>query len=68
MRLNNYSDTHDHCQAIASRCDLEAGTTFPWGACDCKATDDNMVGNHLAWIIDGPTTVLNPPFNWSDWP
>jgi len=72
MRLNNFSDTGDHCQAIAARCDLESGGgsfgTFPFGAVDCKATDNFMVGKHFAYIIDGPTTELNPPFTWANWP
>jgi len=56
MRLNNISDTGDYCQAISSRCDLQRKTDFPRGALDCKCTDEYMVGNHEAWIIDGPTS------------
>jgi len=71
MRLNNVSDTHHYCSAIASRCDLEENQKkeFPFGALDCKATDDEMIGNHQAIIQNGPTTELGlPPFSWNDWP
>jgi len=27
-----------------------------------------MVGDHAAWIIDGPTDELEPPFDWNNWP
>jgi len=69
MRLNNFSDTHNYCQAIASRCDLNSTTTFPWGALDCKATSDDMIYNQEAWVVSGPTQEINhPPFSWSNWP
>jgi len=75
MRLNNFSDTQNHCQAIAARCDLESAggqppftQGFPFGSVDCKATNDQLVGQHQAWIQDGPTYELNPPFTWADWP
>jgi len=68
MRLNNYSDTGNYCNAIAARCDLESNTTFPFGAVDCKATDAFMAKNHESWIIDGPTDQDLPPFNWDNWP
>jgi len=41
---------------------------FPFGAADCKTTDAENVGQHNAWIQDGPTTELNPPFSWANWP
>jgi len=68
MRLNNFTDTGDYCAAIAARCDLASNTSFPFGAIDCKATSDYMVGNHEAWLIAGPTSELTPPFNWQNWP
>jgi len=57
MRLNNFSDTGDHCQAIASRCDLANGTIsgLPWGALDCKTTSSAGIADHIAVIQDGPT-------------
>jgi len=68
MRLNNHSDTGDWCQAIAARCDLESDSEFPFGSVDCKSTDDKKVGDHKAWIQDGPTYELEPPFSWANWP
>jgi len=71
MRLNNISDTHHYCSAIASRCDLEKNqdNEFPFGALDCKATSDTMIPYHQATIQNGPTTELGlPPFNWTHWP
>jgi len=69
MRLNNYSDTHSHCQAISSRCDLEFNDTeFPFGAIDSKVTSSKLVFDHDSYIISGPTTeVNNVPFTWSNW-
>jgi hypothetical protein len=69
MRLNNYSDTENYCSAIASRCDLEYNTSFPFGAVDAKVTSDTLVVNQDAWIVNGPTTTVNlPPFSWDNWP
>jgi len=67
MRLNNYSDTHNYCQAISSRCDLNPNTTFPWGALDAKVTADWLVGNHEAWLIAGPSSENLTPFTWNNW-
>jgi len=67
MRLNNYTDTGNYCEAIASRCDLNS-TPAMFGAIDCKATSDSMVPNHQAWIIVGPTDEQLPPFNWDAFP
>ena len=69
MRKNNHSDTDLYCLAIAPRCDLQSVTDIPFGAIDCKITNDNMVTQHQAWIQSGPTTYGDlPPFNWTDWP
>jgi len=68
MRLNNLSDTHNYCQAISSRCDLNPVTTFPWGAIDAKLTTDKLIPNHESWIISGPTSQSVPVFSWNNWP
>jgi len=67
MRLNNYSDTHNYCEAISSRCDLNPATTIPWGALDAKVTADWLIPNHEAWIIAGPTSENVTPFSWNNW-
>ncbi len=67
--LNNVSDTRDVCEAIASRCDLDNTQDAPWGAIDSKTTSSRLVTDHQAWIISGPTTIVDlPPFTWSNWP
>lgn len=69
MRLNKHSDTHDYCEAIDSRCDLQYKRDFPFGTIDCKVTSDILIFSHQAWIQLGPTTIIDlPPFNWNDWP
>jgi len=69
MRLNNVSDTGDVCSAIASRCDLDDTEDEPSGAIDAKTTSSRLVTDHQAWIISGPTTIVDlPPFTWSRWP
>jgi len=69
MRMNNFSDTNNYCQAISARCDLNNSISFPFGAIDSKVTSDALIGNREAWIIAGPTTNLGlPPFNWTAWP
>lgn len=68
MRLNNISDTGDYCEAIASRCDLNPQTTFPWGAVDCKCTSNDLIEELQAWIQSGPTYELEEPFSWANWP
>jgi len=68
MRLNNYSDTSNWCQAISSRCDLSSNRTFPFGAIDSKVTANFLIDDQSAWIIAGPTTELGiVPFSWSNW-
>jgi len=72
MRLNNYSDTENFCEAIAPRDDLSNTTgspAFPFGQLDCKVTNNEMITTQQALVIVGPTTELGlPPFNWLDWP
>jgi hypothetical protein len=68
MRLNNVSDTGNYCDAIACRCDLQPHGPGVIGAIDCKATSASMIGDLEAYIIAGPTTEMNPIFNWTNWP
>jgi len=68
MRMNNFSDTGDYCDAIASRCDLAPDQDYPSGAFDCKVTSSNLALDHKSWIISGPTAENVPPFDWNNWP
>jgi len=82
MRYNQYQtdplSMHDACNGISSRCDLN--TPFvgkgggvhpyaPFGALDCKVTDDSMVPTRQSLAVSGPTWDSQPPFAWTgQWP
>jgi len=82
MRYNQYQtdplSMHDACNGISSRCDLN--TPFvekdggvhpyaPFGALDCKTTDNTLQQTRTAWAVSGPTWDSQAPFAWtSQWP
>eukprot|EP00483_Globobulimina_turgida_P001708 UN01710 len=71
LRYNNYTtdplENNNPMWAICSRGDLQTRGS-PSGCYDTKASNLSMILKMQAIVINGPTYVDNPPFNWKDWP
>ena len=72
LRYNNYKndsiENNNPMWAICSRGDLQNKDPSPFGCYDTKVSNLSMILSMEAQVINGPTYVDLPPFDWSDWP
>jgi len=72
LRYNNYQndpiENDNPMWAICSRGDLSQHDPSPSGCYDTKSANLTMIWGLQASVINGPTYVDLPPFDWTDWP
>jgi len=77
MRYNEWQTDElalqDSCRGISARCDLNppwAQNTMngysPFGAIDCKITDQTLAPKLTSLAVSGPTWDSQPPFAWTN--
>jgi hypothetical protein len=77
MRYNEYQtdslSLQDACRGISARCDLNTPWSnntlngyYPFGAIDCKITDNTLIQNYNAYAVSSPTWDSQPPFAWTN--